>query len=565
MFQSLNNTNLSDEFEKYKTLLQLIDETYVKFFRIDSIGTKYSNETQSGNLYLRQSRNFNEFYTYYDYYLNQITKSLVKLDNSDYLVSKLIVANIISAYNIYDQITVIKFTNFIQQFLGDKVILNILFLISELQPLLLEPIEYDSNLTDETIIIDDNTFIKLFSNILNYHWKQLNLKIHNLYSTSITSYLQQNCLTLTEFNNQTRQLINELMSPELYTLMKMLVFMANKKQLSPYQIDCCSSLAVPSTFPVYDRKLELLDSIIVVVNTLQNHFNTSTIKYHSLFNSPNFSKELYYLTFNSTPYIETDIIKLEDRVKFFESDSSGVNNIDINFIITTYDSYDDSDETKDNYDSLINLYSTMFQSDTQCYQYIPGLEVTYDIDYSVSETVLVSFLESNSLFPDVIDYNETDNQIYEPLTRLLSQGYETLHKIYLSLNIETYDTLVDYLNLRLLLTFNDTDKYISRRILRYFLLVHQYQIGVVNGNHYKLYSSVDYLTLSDNPNSKPSIAYLISKDIMENSKFNLGFTLTTSDKTNVNYTILNQDYKNGRILSSLIFSQSKNNDELFGI
>lgn len=545
MRQSLNSTSSNDEFEKYKTLLELIDETYIE----------YSNATQSGNLYLRQSRNFGEFYTYYDYYLSQITKSLVKLDNSDYLVSKLIVANIISAYNIYDQITVIKFTNFIQQFLGDKVILSILFLISELQPLLLEPIEYNFNLTNETIILDDNTFIKLFSNILNYHWKQLKLKIHNLYSTSVSNYLQQNCLTLVEFNNQTRQLINDLMSPELYTLMKMLVFMANKKQLSPYQIDCCSSLAVPSTFPIYDRKLELLDSIIVVVNTLQNHFNTSTIKYHSLFNSPNFSKELYYLTFNSTPYIETDIIKLEDRA----------NEININFIITTYDSYDDSDETKDNYDSLINLYSTMFQSDTQCYQYIPGLEVTYDIDYTVSETVLVSFLESNSLFPDVIDYNQTDNQIYDTLIQLLNKGYEVLHKIYLLLNIETYDTLVDYLNLRLLLTFDDTDKYISRRILRYFLLVHQYQIGVVNGNHYKLYSSVDYLTLSDNPNSKPSITYLISKDIMENSKFNLGFTLTTSDKTNVNYTILNQDYKNGRVLSSLIFSQSKNNDELFGI
>ena len=546
MLQSLNSTSFNDEFENYVALLELIDESQLSF---DS--------------YFNQS-NFDEFYVYYDYYLNQITKSLVKLDNSDYLVSKLIVANIISAYNTYDQITVTKFTSFIKQFLGDKVILSILFSISELQPLLLEPIEYDSDLTDETIIIDDNTFIKLFSNILNYHWKQLNLKIHNLYSTSITSYLQQNCLTLTEFNNQTRQLINELMSPELYTLMKMLVFMANKKQLSPYQIDCCSSLAIPSTFPVYDRKLELLDSIIVVVNTLQNHFNTSTIKYHSLFNSPNFSKELYYLTFNSTPYIETDIVKLEDRVKFFESDSSGVNNIDISFIITTYDSYIDSDETKDNNDTLINLYSTMFQSDTQCYQFIPGLEVTYDVDYSVSETVLVSFLESNSLFPNEIDYNLTDKQIYEPLTQLLSQGYEALHDKYL-IEVETYDTLVDYLMLRPLLSFNDNDKYISRRILRYFLLVHQYQIGVVNGNHYKLYSSVDYLTLSDNPNSKPSIAYLISKDIMENSKFNLGFTLTTSDKTNVNYTILNQDYKNGRVLSSLIFSQSKNNDELFGI
>lgn len=554
MFQSLNNTNPSDGFEKYKTLLQLIDETYVKFFRIDSIGTKYSNETSLST----------EFYVYYDYYLNQITKSLVKLDNSDYLVSKLIVANIISAYNIYDQITVTKFTSFIKQFLGDKVILSILFTVSELQPLLLEPIEYDSNLTDETIIIDDNTFIKLFGNILNYHWKQFKLKIHNLYSTLIFNYLQQNCLTLIEFNNQTRQLINELMSPELYTLMKMLVFMANKKQLSPYQIDCCSSLAVPSTFPVYDRKLELLDSIIVVVNTLQNHFNTSTIKYHSLFNSPNFSKELYYLTFNSTPYIETDIIKLEDRVKFFESDSSGVNNIDISFIITTYDSYIDSDETKDNNDTLINLYSTMFQSDTQCYQYIPGLEVTYDIDYTVSETVLISFLESNSLFSDVIDYNSTDNQIYDKVTQLLNQGYVTLTETY-PMTVETYDTLVDYLMLRLLLTFNDTDKYISRRILRYFLLVHQYQIGVVNGNHYKLYSSVDYLTLSDTVESKPSISYLISKDIMENSRFNLGFTLTTSDKTNVNYTILNQDYKNNRVLSSLIFSQSKNNDELFGI
>lgn len=535
MFQSLNNTNLSDEFEKYKTLLKLIDETYVK----------YSDETGLST----------EFYEYYDYYLNQITESLVKLDNSDYLVSKLIVANIISAYSTYDKLTVIKFTSFIKQFLGDKVILSILFTVSELQPLLLEPIEYNTNLTNENIIIDDNTFIKLFGNILNYHWNQLNLKIHNLYSVTILNYLQQNCLTLIEFNNQTRQLINELMSPELYTLMKMLVFMANKKQLSPYQIDCCSSLAVPSTFPVYDRKLELLDSIIVVVNTLQNHFNTSTIKYHSLFNSPNFSKELYYLTFNSIEYIETDIIKLEDRI----------NEININFIITTYDGYDDSDETKDNYDSLINLYSTMFQSDTQCYQYIPGLEVTYDIDYSVNETVLVSFLESNSLFPDVINYNETDNQIYEPLTGLLSQGYEVLHDTYKALKIETYNTLIDYLTLRPLLTFNDSDKYISRRILRYFLLVHQYQIGVVNGNHYKLYSSIDYLTLSDNPNSKPSIPYLISKDIMENSKFNLGFTLTTSDKTNVNYTILNQDYKNGRILSSLIFSQAKNNDELFGI
>lgn len=551
MYQLPDNTSSNDEFENYKTLLQLIDETYIK----------YSDETQLGN--------FNEFYAYYDYYLSQITKSLVKLDNFDYLVSKLIVANIISAYSTYDRITVTKFSDFIKQFLGDKVILSILFSVSELQPLLLEPIEYNSNLIDETIILDDNTFIKLFSNVLNYHWNQLNLKIHNLYSVTVLNYLQQNCLTLTEFNNQTRQLINELMSPELYTLMKMLVFMANKKQLSPYQIDCCSSMAIPSTFPVYDRKLELLDSIIVIVNTLQNHFNTSTIKYHSLFNSPNFSKELYYLTFNSTPYIKTDIIKLEDRII----------DIDIGFIITTYDSYDNSNEssidslTKNNYnnsletsnDTLVNLYSTMFKSDTQCYQFISGLEVTYDIDYSVSETVLISFLESNSLFPDVINYNLTDNQIYDTLTGLLSQGYEILHDIYTSLKVETYDTLVDYLMLRPLLTFNDSNKYISRRILRYFLLVHQYQIGVVNGTHYKLYSSIDYLTLSDSPNSKPSIPYLISKDIIENSKFNLGFTLTTSDKTNVNYTILNQDYKNSRVLSSLIFSQAKNNDELFGI
>lgn len=545
MFQSFNlvdkpgsanliSSDSNNTFEKYKTLLEQLD-------------------------------NLNNLEVNYDNYLTLLTKTLVELDNSDYLVSKLIVANIISAYNVYERTSVIQFTNFINQFLGDKIILGILFTISELQPLLLEPTEYNINLVDETIIINDNTFVKLFKNILNYHCKQLELKIHNLKSVPISNYLQQNCLTLSEFNTQTRQLIDELMSPELYALMKMLVFMANKEQLSPTSIQCCGSLAVPLTFPIYDRKLELLESIIVVVNTLQNHFNTSTIKYHSLFNLTNFSKELYYLTFSSIGYTKTNIVKLEDRT----------NEIDWNNItITTYDDIvkpksDDVTETeivktKDNSDSIIELYSTMFKSDTQCYQLIPGLEITYNINYPVSETVLVSFLESSLLFSDVIDYKLTDRQIYETLANLLNEGYETLYDNY-SLNVYTYNTLVDYLMLRSILTFDDSNGYISRRILRYYLLVHSYNIKVLNDKHYKLYNSINYLTLSDNINGKPSIPYIISKDIIQNSKFNIGFTLTTSDKTNVNYTILNQDYKNNRVLSSLIFSQSKNNDELFGI
>lgn len=563
MTQFFSYTISSDEFEKYKTLLKSINKTHNRYLsRVSSIN---SNNV----LTLRLTKAELQLDDEYEYYLNLITETLKNLDNSNYLVSKFIVVNIITACFIGNAKSITKIIDFTKQFLGDKVILSILFSISELQPLLLEPIEYDTNLTNETIIINDNTFIKLFENILNYHLNQLHLRFCDIdtksvdgkvsvitsskVSNTLSNYMDQNCLSLTEFSNQTRELIDGIMSPELYTLMKMLVFMANKKQLSPYKVEYYNSLAVPSTFPIYDRKLELLESIIVVVNTLQIHFNTSTIKYHSLFNLPNFSKELYYLTFNSTPYTETDIIKLDDRV----------NDINVNLLITTYDSLVESD-------NVIDLYTTMFKSDTQYYQLVQGLKVVYDVNYPVNETVLVSFLESQSLFLDIIDNvttddNLIDDDIYNVLTELLSQGYDVVKSTYLMIDVYIYDALVDYLKLRPLLTFDDVtnSKYISRRILRYYLLVHSFIISVLNGYHYKLYSSIDYLTISDNINGNPTIPYLISKDIIENSKFNFGLTLTTSDKTNVNYTILNQDYKNNRRLSSLIFTQAKNKDELF--